>query len=439
MRKIIILFMFIVFVVSDDSLDILLNNIKSDTMNIQELDNKRVKKFLQQKSINLQLLQQSQEELKKQKQITVKLKNRIDKNRKILTYLKTKLKFKTGELGEIFGVVRQTGGEFKVLAQKSLTSAYLPNRDKQLEEILDTKKLPDIKSLRILWYLMQQEIIQSGKIETKKLQVINQDGTVENKDVTIIGLFNATSDGKFLKYYPQNNYFISLSSQPPNSFINIAKNFEQSSKLTKAVIDPTKGKLLDIFAQKPSLSQRLMQGGFIGFVILFLGFFGIIIAIWRYIVVFKINNLVQIQLKNINKPTKTNPLGRLLMIFDNYKNIDLILFEAKLQEAISKEIPKIKRFENTLKLIATISPLLGLLGTVTGMIETFGAITLFGTGDPKLMASGISQALMTTVLGLVVAIVVLFLYTFISSFSSRIIAILDEQSAGLIVKKMELA
>ena len=88
-----------------------------------------------------------------------------------------------------------------------------------------------------------------------------------------------------------------------------------------------------------------------------------------------------------------------------------------------------------IKFVAAVAPLLGLLGTVIGMIETFQAITLFGTGDPKQMAGGISQALITTMLGLMVAAPLLGLYTYISDRVNTLIQVVEEKGSYLLSKE----
>jgi len=113
------------------------------------------------------------------------------------------------------------------------------------------------------------------------------------------------------------------------------------------------------------------------------------------------------------------------------------LLQLKLDEAVLAEIPALERGNSLIKLLAAIAPLLGLLGTVTGMILTFQAISLFGSGDPKLMAGGISQALVTTVLGLVVAIPLLFSHSVIAYLSRSMIQRLDEQCAGVLARSAE--
>jgi biopolymer transport protein ExbB len=437
MRSLLLALLFILPLSANDSLDDLLKSVEKASISNQKIDDERLEAFLADKSSKEKMLKKAQEELSNEKAYTDELRATIDANEKELAALEEKLKLRVGALGEMFGVVRQMGGDFKASVIDSSTSTYIKGRDDELGKMLETKELPDIESLERLWYLMQEEIIESGKIKQQKLNVINADGNSVDKEITTIGLFSATHDGEFLRYMSSSQKFVFLPTQPSSRYTSVAQDFEQSSEITRAIIDPTRGMILSMFAQKPTISQRVEQGGIVGYVILLLGAFGVILAIYRYIMINRIAKAVDAQLTHLDSPKEDNPLGRVMMVFEKYKSIDLSSFEAKIDEAILKELPKIKKFENILKLIATVSPLLGLLGTVTGMIETFGAITLFGTGDPKLMAGGISQALMTTVLGLVVAIPMLFLYTFVSSASNKIVAILDEQSAGLIVKKID--
>ena len=105
-----------------------------------------------------------------------------------------------------------------------------------------------------------------------------------------------------------------------------------------------------------------------------------------------------------------------------------------IDEIIINYSGKIEWGNNWVKFFAAVAPLLGLLGTVIGMIETFQAITLFGTGDPKQMAGGISQALITTMLGLIVAAPLLGMYTYISEKTSSIVQILEEKASHILSK-----
>jgi biopolymer transport protein ExbB len=136
-------------------------------------------------------------------------------------------------------------------------------------------------------------------------------------------------------------------------------------------------------------------------------------------------------------PRADNPLGRVLRVYEENQSADVEKLGLKLDEAILKETPALERGIMLLKVLSVVAPLLGLLGTVTGMIKTFQAITLFGTGDPKLMAGGISEALVTTVLGLVTAIPLLLLHSVVSTRSKNLVQVLDEQSVGLVAERAE--
>jgi biopolymer transport protein ExbB len=146
---------------------------------------------------------------------------------------------------------------------------------------------------------------------------------------------------------------------------------------------------------------------------------------------------IQAQLRDISRPGQANPLGRVLAAVEGIPLQEEELLQLKLDEAVLAEIPALERGNGLIKLLAATSPLLGLLGTVTGMILTFQAISLFGSGDPKLMAGGISQALVTTVLGLVVAIPLLFGHSLINALSRSMIQRLDEQCAGVLARNAE--
>jgi biopolymer transport protein ExbB len=202
------------------------------------------------------------------------------------------------------------------------------------------------------------------------------------------------------------------------------------------VIDPTRGGLLSMLTKTPTLLERVQQGGAIGYIIVAIGLFGLVLVGLRLTTLGRIAGKVNRQLREPGNASANNPLGRVLLAAGDSNERDIDAIELLLDEAILRETPALQRGLGLLKLLAAVAPLLGLLGTVTGMILTFQSITLFGSGDPRLMAGGISQALVTTVLGLVVAIPLLFSHTLLSSRSRTLIQILDEQSAGLIASQV---
>jgi biopolymer transport protein ExbB len=187
----------------------------------------------------------------------------------------------------------------------------------------------------------------------------------------------------------------------------------------------------------PSVRERIDQGGVIALIIIALGAVGVLLTLWRGLYLSLVYLRIRSQLNHLDHPRPGNPLGRVLKAVEGVSLDEEELLQLKLDEAVLAEMPALERGNGVIKLLAATSPLLGLLGTVTGMILTFQAISLFGTGDPKLMAGGISQALVTTVLGLVVAIPLLFSHSVIAYMSRAMIQRLDEQCAGVLARTAE--
>ena len=174
------------------------------------------------------------------------------------------------------------------------------------------------------------------------------------------------------------------------------------------------------------------EGKEVGYAITVLLVIGLLIALERMIVLGSMSSKINAQTKNLDQPNENNPLGRLLKVYFDNKTVDAETLELKLDEAILRETPKVDRGINLIKMFAAIAPLMGLLGTVIGMIMTFQTITLFGTGDPKIMAGNISLALVTTALGLICALPLILIHSVVAGKSKSVLQKLDEQSAGLI-------
>ena len=219
-----------------------------------------------------------------------------------------------------------------------------------------------------------------------------------------------------------------------------AKELASSTEgLHRFGVDPTGpsgGSFLAALINSPNIEERWHQGGYIGYAITAVGIFGFILALYRLVVLSAVSAKVSSQLKT-DKAKDNNPLGRVLKVHEDNPSMDTETLELKLSEGILRETPKLESGLNLLKIIAAIAPLMGLLGTVTGMIVTFQAITLYGAGDPKLMAGGISTALVTTVLGLCVAIPTVFLHTLVQSRARRLTQILQEEAAGMLAERAE--
>jgi biopolymer transport protein ExbB len=356
--------------------------------------------------------------------------------------LREQLAKQLGSFGELFGIVRQVAGDTRGQIQNSLISAqFAEDRTAGISKLSQSSDVPREEQFEALWQTLTEEMVLQGQVTTFNAEVVQQNGGKAVQEVTRLGPFVAISNGLFLTYDAESQALTELGRQPQSRFTSAAGRVERAdsgpdARFVQAAIDPSSGAILSLLVQTPSLIERVNQGGLVGYVIIGIASFGILLGIWRILTLWGTSGAVRRQIR-AKRANKSNPLGRVMLAYEENQNTDVETLELKLDDAILKELPKLDFGLNTLKLLAAVSPLLGLLGTVVGMIITFQAITLFGTGDPKLMAGGISQALVTTVLGLVSAIPLLFLHSFASGSARAVQQVLEEQSAGLIARHAE--
>ncbi len=367
--------------------------------------------------------------------LSQRLISEFDENEKILSELEEKLTLKLGNLGEMFGVVKQVSGQTRGEFKNSITNIDNPNRDLFLKNLAESKKLPDLADISGLWVELLKEIRNAETIKTFTTEVLSADGDNSELEVLRIGTFSITQDGNFLKHLIDTNQVEFLPSQPSGVNKRKLKRLQSSSEGVYEVdIDPTRGAILDKLIQKKTFFQRIADGGFVGYVIILLGLGGVVLASERIYVLRNTLDSIREQ-ENSTDIIQDNLLGSLLQTAKENVNESLDSLELILDEKIQSITPTIEIRVKAIKLIATVAPLLGLLGTVIGMIETFQAITLFGTGDPKLMAGGISQALVTTMLGLIVAAPLLFMHSYAENYSKSIISFLEEKASGIVANK----
>lgn len=419
-------------------LDHLLLQAQQAQQHDQTVRKKREQRFLAEQSEQKKLLEQLRQQVEAERLRGEALKASFETNEASLVELETELSQQAGDLGELFGAVKQAAKELTATIQDSLVSGQYPDRTVWFKRLGESKKLPDITELERLWLLIQQEIMESGRVVRYPAQVVDVDGTVSTREIIRVGLFNAIESDRYLKYQPERGRFIVLGRQPANSDRKLAAGFMAASAgYAPLAIDPTRGVLLGMLVETPDLVERLHQGGVVGYVILALGAFGLLIVIIRLGYLSWVGHKIRRQLQSLTQPVADNPLGRVLMLARVDQEGDPKNLELQIDEAVLRELPRLVRGEGLVKLLAGVAPLLGLLGTVVGMIVTFQSISLFGTGDPKLMANGISQALVTTALGLIVAIPLLFMHSLVATRSRLLVQILDEQSAGLVAMRTE--
>jgi len=417
-----------------ETMEKLLEITKTDSITTGMINEEREKKFLSARNRQRALLEEAKIRLNQEEERSVRLQQEFEDNEKVLEDIGETLRIRIGNFGELFGVVRQVAGEAIATVKNSLVSIQYPGREGSLAVLAETRNLPSIDQMKGLIVTMLEEMTKSGNVERFNSQVILPGGSISDAEVVRVGVFNAITENFFLKFIPETQSLQVLARQPARRFRSLADDlFDLEDGYTTMAVDPSRGQILGLLIQAPGIGERVNQGGLVGYFIIFIGLLGLILSGWRLKLLKDEGDAINRQLKS-DQASDDNALGRILSVFDQNQHIDPESLELKIDEAILREVPKLEKFHSIIKVFAAVAPLLGLLGTVVGMIVTFQALTLFGTGDPKLMAGGISQALVTTMLGLIVAIPLVFLHSVLTSWSGSLIEIIEEQSAGLIAR-----
>jgi biopolymer transport protein ExbB len=425
------------------SVNDLLQKVRADAAKTASDNAAREREFKSNRDAQASKLNAARSELNALERQARSVQSTFDANQSKVTALEGELKAAQGDFGEVFGLARSKAGEFKATLDSSLITAQYPTRTNVLGLVAESKALPNTDQLNAIWKSMLSEIKYQRQVATFSTAVNNMDDNNEI-DVTRIGPFAVfTKNGaQFLEYAaPKEEGILALTTLPrqPGGAVSKAASAVANAgagELVFGPIDPTRGSLLKSFERVPDTGERIAQGGPIGKIIIGLMLFGVALGLFRLVMLFLTSTAVKAQKKKA-QPSKSNPLGRVMMAYEGAKDKDEEIIELKLDEAILRESPKLEMGLNFLKLGAGIAPLLGLLGTVTGMIKTFQAMMIYGTGDPQLMAGGISEALVTTMLGLIAAIPLLILHSFCASMARGVQGTLEEQSAGIVARHVE--
>jgi biopolymer transport protein ExbB len=363
--------------------------------------------------------------------------------------LNRQLREKAQALGlqELFGVSRQVANDTATTLEQSLISTQFPpaqgevTRDQFLRDYAAGSGTPTPAELERLWFELQREMTASGQVAKYRAAVVQPGGEAVESEVIRVGPFTAIAGGKFLAYLPSLQSLNVYPRQPPEQFLALAQSLTSAtSGYPTAVVDPGRGTMLGLYVERPTLEQRIELGEEIGYIIILVGALGALAFLVQLLYLIIVRVSVAAQLRNLDAPKTNNPLGRVLLAFKGKAERieeDSDVAELRISEAVLREVPKLERFQAFLRLCVAAGPLLGLIGTVWGMILTFQSITESGSSDPKLMATGIGQAMIATVLGLGIAIPLLFAGALLNSLSRGIVQILDEQSTGMLAESIE--
>lgn len=424
---------------ANDALDKLLEQVKSDRISEGKINKAREDAFKADRADKQALLNKAKKELADEKDRGTRLSKQFSQNETTLAQKAVELDNAKGDLGEIFGVVRRQANDTIGAITSSIISAEYPGREALLGSLAEAKALPTLKELEELWIALQTEMTESGKISKFEAQVVALDGATSTQTVTRVGSFNLMTDSQYLVYNIDTRQIQPLGRPAEAHQLATIAEFAKTpaGSYTELFIDPSKGNLLRLNTQRATLEERYEAGGTVGYIITAVLALGFLIAIWRFVGLTLTTLKMNAQMKNTANPNKSNPLGRILAVYHENKDADVENLELKLDEAILRELPSIDRGITVIKILAAIAPLLGLLGTVVGMIDTFQQITLFGTGDPKIMAGSISMALVTTAEGLIAALPLIFVHAIVAGQAKNVTSRLDLQSAGIIAAHSE--
>ncbi len=398
--------------------------------------------FAQARNNQQSLLNQARAERTREENTSASLEQQFEDNQQKIITARQALDERLGALKELFGVLQTVSGDTQGRFSESLTNLQYPDRGEFLVELgskmAGASSLASIEDIEKLWEMLQREIVESGRVVRFNHLVTKADGEEADMEVVRVGAFNLASDNGYLEYDANEGSISELLRQPDGRYLGTTADMMDAApgEVVDFGIDVTRGSILGLLVESPTIRDRIEQGGIVGYCIIALGIVGLLIAIWRWIGLSGDSRKVAAQLKRETASTD-NPLGRVLAAYESNRGADTETIELKLSEAALKEMPGLTKGLLFIKVVSAVAPLMGLLGTVTGMIKTFQVITLYGAGDPKMMAGGISQALMTTVLGLVVAIPMVLLHTIVSGQSRKIVNILQSQSAGLVAQHSE--
>jgi biopolymer transport protein ExbB len=422
-----------------------LQDLLEETRNARALEEQahaeREREFLASRDQQKQRLEQARAARDAEQAKSQAVSAQFDQNELQLNDLETLLKAREGNLGELFGVTRQVAADLSSVVYNSLTSVQYPGRDQFFLGLAKAKALPSSADLERLWFEILREMTETGRVARFPGEVVTAQGAKEPAEVVRVGAFLALSNGRYLSFQPGANTLTELPRQPGRALRRLAEGVQAAREgYVRSIVDPSRGVLLALTVQRPNFWERIEKGEAVGYVILAVGGVGALCALYQFVYLLRVRLAVRRQLARLDRPTPDNPLGRVLASFRGDPariEEEAEVAELRISEAVLRELPALERFQGFLRLAVAAGPLLGLIGTVIGMIITFQSITESGSSDPKLMANGIGQAMIATVLGLGIAIPLLFANAALGSLSDGVTQVLDEQSTGILAELVE--
>ena len=412
-------------------LDQLLNEVRQSRGTERLINQEREQRFLRARNEQQTLLREARAEEQRQEKRADELRAQFERNEVRLAELEQDLEARSGELTDVFSIARQSALEAQASIKNTMLSVQFTDWPERLNEVANRPHALTIEDMEALWLTMLEATAQNGKVVRFNAPVITAQGEETEKTVTRVGVFNAVADGRFLRYLPETVKLVELSRQPPARFTSLVAELEAASQGYQVFpVDPSRGAILSLIVHSPGLAEHIEAGGVIGYIIILIGVIALVIVAYRLAALARLRRQMAAQATS-EEQRSDNPLGRLHIAAQQVAELSSKSLSARLHEKVGEEAVVMHKGLRTLGIFAAVAPLLGLLGTVTGMIETFQSITLFGSGDPRIMSGGISEALVTTELGLIVAIPALLAHSFLTGRANRLVEVLEHHSTRL--------
>ncbi|QXP89876.1 MotA/TolQ/ExbB proton channel family protein [Methylococcus capsulatus] len=343
----------------------------------------------------------------------------------------------TAALDALFLAVRESAANLKLFYEQNYLAGDGPGQRRLLDRLADPQHLPAAAELEDLFASLGAQMDALGRVSTFRAPVYAPDGRMAEREVVRLGGFGFIAGRRYLVYAPEVRALAELARQPSSALLDLAQRFAQvdADSLAPVALDPSGGQTLQLLVQVPDLAERIAQGGAVGYLILALATFALVLGGCRFADLARTSRRIRRQLGSL-EARSDNPLGRVLLRLEQAQTEDEDALYLTVDEALAGERTRLERALGLLKLVAAIAPMLGLLGTVTGMIRTFQAIALHGSGDPRLMSGGISEALVTTVEGLVTAIPILLLHSVLVGKAQTLGTLLEARASAALSARL---
>lgn len=415
-----------------------------------------IEQLLQQDEQSLQhTLRQLKSQLKTEKRSLGKVQQQLTALTKTEQQLQRELAAEQDEIEAIQGTVLGAAKRVNDLFEHSPLGPELATQRQLVDTIMEKKTFPgmyEIRGLTALCNLYREKSAQvrlydgdffagDGQLLTGEIARTGALGAVYRHDDTL-GYLQANSTGREL---------VAVAGQLPTAVLNHIDHYLDGDQ-HHLPIDISGGAVFLQLTQSKDLKQWLKSGGFLVWPILAIGVIALILAAERLLFFLRIRansddilhtftNLVDQdqldQCRDFSEKKNSYPTCQILTSCFKQLGQSQEILDNALEEALLKQMPRFERFLPTMAMFAAIAPLLGLLGTVTGMISTFQVITVFGTGDPKMMSGGISEALITTQVGLSVAIPIMLLHHLFERRVDVLIGDLEEKGTAFKITLMK--